>query len=478
MKNKYLIYILLLTIFFIFFPIETFAIEENIPEEETILNEAVIEEELPQVTVEAEEQTNLFTDEASDVSTPEEPMVSVNSETNTDTPEEPTAPAEPQTAEENTVLQFAAVRTNINKPIIQFTIKKIDGISKCDIYQEGVLEPVATISSQASAGTEVKTTISNESAANYYAECLVNEEILRSEIVSVEAMSLPLPAAPSKVTAYSSLKKVKLEWTEVPEATSYVIYRKTGKDGEYIKRTTVQAPKHNFTDNVEIDKKYTYRVYAQNKNGISEKYASTKGEAFRKIHYKITFAHSKTLTSNKHKRTRFKVGFKASAIDYKNGQYIFKYKGHEYKISRILAQKQKVSQISPDKMYSVKEVKDFINEAKLTSRTKYLIFVSTYTQHEYVFKGKKGNWKLVWHDDIATGRASTPTPTGLTRIESKYPKENGLKYWSCCYVFSIHGLPRGAKVNYPTSGACVRNYDKRAKWVYDNCPIGTAVYVY
>jgi len=128
--------------------------------------------------------------------------------------------------------------------------------------------------------------------------------------------------------------------------------------------------------------------------------------------------------------------------------------------------------------HSTREATDFVNQKGLKSKTKYLIFVNTYTQQEYIFKGKKGKWKCLYSWPISTGRPSTPTGTGLTKIKQKDPSEHGLPHWSVCGVFSIHGLPSGAKVNYPTSGACVRNYNKNAKWIYKNCKIGTAVFVY
>lgn len=383
-------------------------------------------------------------------------------------------------AAEKADIQFSAFRETEESEAVSFSFSRLDGVSEYIIWQEGSDDPVLNITSDAEAGSPVEDSIDNKDAASYYVEYSINGETYRSEAVSVDAAELPLPAAPKKLKAYAGFKRVTLEWSKVAGAKSYVIYRKDGKGAKFKKIKTVKASKRKYVDKVKLDVKYTYKVYSKNKNGKSKKAAKVTGAAFWKIHYKISFAVGRTLTSTTggHKRARFKAGFRTTAIDFRNGQYVFVYKGREYKISRIATYKQKVSQIAPDKTYSVREARDFVTQAKLKSRTKYLIFVNTYTQHEYVFEGKKGNWKLLWHDDIATGRASTPTQTGLTHINSKSYVENGLKWWSCCKVFSIHGLPGGAKVNYPTSGACVRNYDVHAKWVYDNCPIGTAVFVF
>lgn len=291
--------------------------------------------------------------------------------------------------------------------------------------------------------------------------------------------------APSQLKAYSGYKRVTLEWPKAEGASKYVIYR-AEKGGKLKKIKTVSGSTVKYVNKVKVDKKYTYKIYSLDADGNrSTTYAKCKGEAFRQIHYKISFRARRTLTStNKgQKKKTFKRDYRTTAIDFRNGKYVFNAKcsdgtTRQFHIPRIAAYKQKVSQINTDTNYSPREARDFVNQVGLGSGTQYLIFVNTYTQHEYVFKGKKGKWKLQWHDDIATGRASTPTQTGKTHISAKSPVENGLKYWSMCKVFSIHGLPGGAKVNYPTSGACVRNYNDRAEWVYYNCKKGTTVYVY
>ena len=280
--------------------------------------------------------------------------------------------------------------------------------------------------------------------------------------------------------ALSSAGAVILKWKKVPRATSYVITRTGG--GSAKKTWTIKDGKLSVTDDtVAQDKNYKYTIRAKKESfPTSRKAAKVNGDAVRTMHYTIQFGTTRTLTSHTGGSVpaTFSAGTIVTATGYTNGKYIFWYNGREYQVMRASISSASVKQIDTSRTYSTAEATSFVHRMGLSSRTKYLIWVNVYTQHEYVFQGEKGNWKLLWDDEIATGRPTTPTPIGLTHIESKDPEEHGLKYWSCCYSFSIHSIPYGAPVNYPTSGACVRNYDHRAKWVYDNCKIGTAVYIF
>lgn len=305
-----------------------------------------------------------------------------------------------------------------------------------------------------------------------------------SILISLIMLILLVPAgvfaegeAPTKLKAYSGYKRVTLEWTK-SDAPKYLIKRANAKkpDAWTVLAKDVTANKY-VDKTAKQDVNYLYRVYANDENG---KYAEAKGRTFWQIHYSFRFRTKRVLKSHTggKKKATFKRNTKKEAIDYRKGKYVFMHKGRQYHVLRISTYKQKVSHMDNKGKHSEREATDFVNQKGLKSNTKYLIFVNTYTQHEYIFKGKKGKWKCIKNCPIATGRASSPTGTGLTRIKQKDPVEHGLPYWSVCGVFSIHGLPSGAKVNYPTSGACVRNYNKNAQWIYKNCKIGTAVFVY
>ena len=123
---------------------------------------------------------------------------------------------------------------------------------------------------------------------------------------------------------------------------------------------------------------------------------------------------------------------------------------------------------------------DFVNKSKKSSKTKYLIWVSTYTQHLYIFKGKKGKWKLYKDWECSTGAAKSPTPTGFDKkIEDKWRNHSGIDYWSPFqHANSIHGQRSSYLFGKPQSNGCVRNFDQNAKWLYYNCARGTGLIVY
>ena len=125
-----------------------------------------------------------------------------------------------------------------------------------------------------------------------------------------------------------------------------------------------------------------------------------------------------------------------------------------------------------------------------TSSTGYLIWVSLYTQRVNVFKGSKGNWKLVKSGPIASGRNECPTPVEVTKIQYKTAQWTYSAYY--CHHVSVFDEARGfhsrptaysggiysSAIGYPASNGCVRLLDEDCTYIYDNCPVGTAVYIY
>jgi len=302
-------------------------------------------------------------------------------------------------------------------------------------------------------------------------------------MVSASASITIKPTEPAAVTdfkAYSGYARVVLTWKKVSNATGYEIWRSTkAKSGFKKIKTISKVSTTTYTNKVSVNTKYYYRIYALNGSSKSSEYASVSDEAVRYMTYKITFKKTRTLKSHDSKKvtTKFKAGTTVTATGYKTGRYVFKYKGRTYYVTRISTKNQKVGQYS-SKNYSKKEAEYFVNQKGLSSKTKYLIWVNTYTQQEFIFKGSKGKWKLVKQWDVATGKASTPTQTGTYRIVKKIARNNGLKYWNIVYKFSIHGKAGSWKLGYPASHACVRNTNEHAKWIFNTCPNKTTVCVY
>ena len=151
--------------------------------------------------------------------------------------------------------------------------------------------------------------------------------------------------------------------------------------------------------------------------------------------------------------------------------------------------------------YNLQTAEAFVNGKGYSSSTGYLIWVSTYTQHLYVFTGSKHHWKAVKHTGCATGRFEKPTPLGASAITYKVPwlwfnqevgqggyyglRIRGGAIHSWLYNIASSQAHGGRKLMWnsehygkPVSSGCVRVKLKVAKWLYDKIPLNTIVVVY
>ena len=127
------------------------------------------------------------------------------------------------------------------------------------------------------------------------------------------------------------------------------------------------------------------------------------------------------------------------------------------------------------------------------SSTDYLIMIDL-TEAEFgVYHGFLDNWGLVWKAQCAVGAPETPTPVDATEVYEKYLwfDSGDVRLWYATpfngsnYIHSVTYYPDDGpyEIEDPTVGAaishgCIRLELKRAKWVYDNIPIGTLVVTY
>ncbi|MCR5040570.1 MAG: L,D-transpeptidase family protein [Clostridia bacterium] len=132
---------------------------------------------------------------------------------------------------------------------------------------------------------------------------------------------------------------------------------------------------------------------------------------------------------------------------------------------------------------------------QFSSRTNYLIMVDRTVHKLYLYEGSKGNWtnKFTWL--CSDGAPSSPTTEGEFTINYKGLYFIAKKTQGRCWYYSsfngnylIHSvLYSGAsepieiwdgRLGMALSEGCVRLDINNAKWIYDNCPIGTKVVVY
>ena len=154
--------------------------------------------------------------------------------------------------------------------------------------------------------------------------------------------------------------------------------------------------------------------------------------------------------------------------------------------------------VTSDYSTAVKEY--YVNKVrKWGSNKQYMIWVSLYTQKINIFQGSKGNWTLIRSGPIASGRNDCPTPVEDTTLIYKtmrwnYPAPGHDPPFYCHHVTTFDsargfhsrptkwGEPEGSilywAIGYPASAGCVRLLDEDCTFIYNNCPLGTAVHIY
>ena len=168
----------------------------------------------------------------------------------------------------------------------------------------------------------------------------------------------------------------------------------------------------------------------------------------------------------------------------RNGKVDFTYngkvswKGQTYKVKNG-----KVQISSNNAMYQKAQ--------NMSSKTKWLILVDTKLNKVAIYYGSKGNWTEKKYWSCTTGAAATPTVKGSYTVQSK-----GLAFgsgYTCWYYTQFYGnylfhsilYNPGSKTSIQdgrlginASHGCVRLSLANAKWIYDNIPRGTKVYIY
>ena len=138
----------------------------------------------------------------------------------------------------------------------------------------------------------------------------------------------------------------------------------------------------------------------------------------------------------------------------------------------------------------IEKTTKYVNDGQFSSKTKYFMFVDLKSFKVNIFTGSKGNWKLL-HSYICTiGKKSTPTPKGTYLVGIKglyFGVEKGYKCWYYTQfkgnylfhsiIYNLDGSVRDGRLGMALSDGCVRLEKVNAKWIYDNIPEGTKVYI-
>lgn len=130
-----------------------------------------------------------------------------------------------------------------------------------------------------------------------------------------------------------------------------------------------------------------------------------------------------------------------------------------------------------------------VNREGITSRTKYLIWVSKSDYTVKVYEGSRYNWECIRTAPCAIGAPNTPTIEG----QFEYQYNGGVWSYPNYYVaptmvfyggYALHSTLRSwgggvydDSVGVMISHGCVRLHPADIDWIYNTVPVGTRVYV-
>ena len=270
------------------------------------------------------------------------------------------------------------------------------------------------------------------------------------------AKSAVIPIVAGKVlsvkTGIDSSDNLILKWKATKYATGYSVFYKIHTKKEYKKLGTTEKTRINLKK-LTKNTKYDIIVYAQTKKEKATYTSATPSDV---------------LQINPVKDVNKVLARKVRTIKYIGSS----------------------KEVYTSKKYSTRVKTAFVNYKGYKSSTRYLIWISHYTQQVSIFKGKKGKWKMIRTFTVATGRAKSRSPRGVFKIGKK---ETGWYYVSTkvlyvthyCGKNSFHTRPlwnsggvSTSTIGRPASHGCVRCPNEDAKYIYNNMPRGTTVVSY
>ena len=290
------------------------------------------------------------------------------------------------------------------------------------------------------------------------------------------------PTAVSDLKAEPGYEAVLLSW-KANGAEKYYVYKKDPGATTYSKAGETTATEFR-AKGIKPYKNYSFYVTALKDGQESSKSNVVTGACIREMTYTLKIKKGGKLKSHGGPKVSYKLkkGQTLIATGFSAGKYMFKNNKSVYYCAKTRTSSRKANYTKKFN-YSEKSAEDLANNKKLTSRTNKMLWVSTYTQRVYYFeKQKNGKWECTDQWECATGKASAPTPTGVTgqkAIWKKVRSRHGIPWWSpFSSMNSMHGRKKGWGVGKPASSGCVRNPNDKAKKVYKTCKVGTRVLIF
>ena len=292
----------------------------------------------------------------------------------------------------------------------------------------------------------------SESGTHKY-EVYLQDDLDQYVVDSSRKLKVTIKPKKTKITKLKAKnKKISIKWKQIPNVSGYRIYQKTGK-GKYKKVKTINGNKASFTTgNKKKNVKYSFKVttFDKTKDGIVE----SKRSAAKSIKIKYSYKDKKIKDSD-------------SIMNGKTVRIYYDKNGKKVTDTDIIIGKQK----------------------------KYYLYVNR-TKNQVTAYAKSGKVFIPVKTFICSTGKATPTGTRKTLTKFRWKTlmgpvwgqwrtritSDGVYFHS---IFSDRAYdPKAMNVraynNLGTtcSHGCIRLQAYAAKWIYDNCKIGTTVKLY
>ena len=317
------------------------------------------------------------------------------------------------------------------------------------------------------------------------------------------------PTKPTSFTIAESASGYKLSWKSSGKVTGFIVYSYDYDKQKYVKLATVKNATSYIHKGSKNTERYKYAVKAyRNDNGnyyesaLVEKIVYGKkliADTNNTIHPLYYTAYTKK------KVGMFKKQNQSSSSQYfrvvKKGTKVTVVRLHPFKPKIRLADGTEgytfrgalrlSAELYTSKQYTRMQAECFINQGGYGSSTNHLIWIATYPQMVYIFKGSKGNWTLVRSGQVATGAIDTPAYPGENKIavKQRWHRYGKRFYQYVCKMTggnAFHTRPAyrstgryvDPRLGRPLSHGCVRVTDSVGNYIFYNCPINTKVVIY
>ena len=137
-----------------------------------------------------------------------------------------------------------------------------------------------------------------------------------------------------------------------------------------------------------------------------------------------------------------------------------------------------------------KELIQKINSAEFSSDTNYFIFVDLSNFKTNIFKGSYKKWVLEKSYLCTIGKVTEPTITGYYKLGPKgysFGEPRGFACYYYCQIkgnYLFHSIPyyldgtiKDSRLGVQGTDGCIRLATEHAKWLYDNVPSTSTVYI-